>query len=323
MLSRVNTLHHAIVVALLTPLVFPSLVSFAGDQPQAFPLKGDLPGSERLLGEEPTYLVIGEMHGTREIPPLVAVLLRTVSTKGEAVLCLEISASEQASLDSFVRSDGGEAAIAALTASPHWAMRDGRASTGYLAMLQMVRQLVEDGHKVQVAAIDDDWTLKDAPKKLPTAEEALALAAKRDRAMADNVLKVVKQNADASLIVLVGNIHASTKSGAPWHANDKSYKPMACCLKKSLPELVSLNLESAGGQAWVMTDVGVGPRDFQGRDRGKQPFIELYDEPADGYDGVLYIGRMSAAPPAKKQASGIQDALEQLQELLAPVESEE
>jgi hypothetical protein len=96
----------------------------------AFPLSGDIQGSEVLFDNQPVRILIGEIHGTSELPPLVAVLVRSLSLKAETVLCLEIAAREQPLLDAFLASDGGDDAVRALLSGPHWFMPDGRASTG-------------------------------------------------------------------------------------------------------------------------------------------------------------------------------------------------
>lgn len=296
----------------------------ADDEAQRrFPLKEHIRGSEALLSQQKACIVIGEIHGTEETPSLAAVLVRSLSTERKVMLCLEISVSEQDRLDAFLESDGGSDAVSALLSGPHWEMPDGRASAGFLKMIQLVRQLKESGRQVNLAAIDDDQTQDELPQTAPTPEQILAMAIKRDRAMADNVLAVVKQNSNSSIVVLVGNIHARTKEGAPWDSEDKSYKPMACCLKETLPHLTSLKSHSSGGQAWVMTDAGVGPRKFPGRDRGGEPFIELYDQPANGYDSLLYLGAIHASPPAKKHTSFVEFAIERLPKLTEQSENEE
>lgn len=288
-----------------------------GNDLPGFPVKGDLPGSESLLSDSPPCVLIGEMHGTNEIPPLVAVLARTLAKQRETVLCLEVAASEQPRLDRFLQSRGDEQAVADLLAGPHWVARDGRASTGYLAMLQLIRQLVADGRDVRVVAIDIDQDAELAARTAPfTMEEALELGRKRDKQMADNVLAVTKKQPQANLLVLVGNVHANTNEGAPW---DEEYKPMGSHLKKTLPKLVSLNFQSSGGQAWVMSDKNVGPTDFPGVDRGPRPFIELGESGRKGYDGVLYVGRMTASPSAKRGATPA-DIWRRLQEGLPQTE---
>jgi len=47
----------------------------------------------------------------------------------------------------------------------------------------------------------------------------------------------------------------------------------------------------------VMTEHGAGERAFNGKDQGDDPFLLLNKTLEIGYDGVFYIGRISAAKP--------------------------
>ena len=265
-----------------------------------FPLSGGIRGSELLFDNQPVRILVGEIHGTAEIPPLVAVLVRSLSSKAETLLCLEIAASEQPRLDAFFASDGGGGAVRALLSGPHWLMPDGRASKGYLEMLQLVRQLGRSGRRVRVVAIDVDFPLQGAAARQEpiTPEEIVEFSRKRDQQMAVNVQQAVAKYPIANLVVLVGNVHASVHRGTAW---DAEYKPLGWHLKQRLPGLVSLNYQSSGGQAWVMSDKGAaGPRDISGTGRGDKPFVELHETTTSGYDGILYVGRLTAVPAAKE-----------------------
>ncbi len=95
------------------------------DKPIQFVTEGIIKGSESLLKPGATVLV-GEIHGTWETPLVVATLMRRALTKSElGILCLELPVSEQASLDRFLNSDGGDQAIADLLKPPFWACQRG------------------------------------------------------------------------------------------------------------------------------------------------------------------------------------------------------
>lgn len=316
MLLRVR--HLGLLTLSLAPLFV--VHHIRAEQVVEFPLQGDIRGSEELLQREPLHLLIGEVHGTAEIPPLVASLVRSFPIESRTLICLEIAADEQARLDAFLASDGGEAATNALLSGPHWIMPDGRASGGYLKMLNLIRQLARQGRPVSVAAIDVDPLagLKGRTKPL-SQEEILQLSRERDKQMADNVLQAINNHSDSNLVVLVGNVHASVQQGTPW---DAKYKPLGWHLKQELPDLISLNFQTAGGKAWVMTDSTIGePKYFAGTDRGVKPFVELFKTTTAGYDGVLYVGKMTASAPAKKQTSELADLLQQARKLI-PAESD-
>jgi hypothetical protein len=66
---------------------------------------------------------------------------------------------------------------------------------------------------------------------------------------------------------------------------------------QTLPHAIGLNVQSSGGEAWVATEKGVGPTRMNGVDRGRDPFIELFNKPQAGYHGAFYVGQISAADP--------------------------
>jgi hypothetical protein len=72
-------------------------------------------------------LVLGEIHGTREVPAFVASAVCQAVYTGPVVLGLEMPAQPQ--FDAYLASDGGPQAQQALLAAPFWtaAFQDGRA----------------------------------------------------------------------------------------------------------------------------------------------------------------------------------------------------
>jgi erythromycin esterase-like protein len=102
-------------------------------------------------------VLLGEMHGTREIPALVAALIEQRVAHGRReVLALEIDSAEQPRIDRYLASDGGIAARKALLAGEHWieAHHDGRDSAAMLALIERMRHLRATGHAVPVVAFD-------------------------------------------------------------------------------------------------------------------------------------------------------------------------
>lgn len=271
-------------------------------RPIEFPLRNAIRGSELVL-KPPATVLIGEIHGTWETPLLVASLVRSAQVERKpTILCVEIPASEQVSLHEFVRSGGGEDAVAALQSRPHWANPDGRASAGMFGMLELIRRLNRDGGDIRVIAMD--ITLAFAPRD-PNSITPQELARfkeqfkERDRVMAGAVLAARREFPKSNIVVLAGNIHASLTKGLP---GDVQYAPMGWRLSQALPDLKSLQVQFSAGDAWVATEQGIGPTKMKGVDRGNDPFIELSPQPQDGYHGVLYVAKISAAPPVRKQA---------------------
>src|SRR4051812_14079255 len=69
---------------------------------------------------EAGVVLIGDLHGTREIPTFVGALVATVARERPVVLGLEIPPGETPSFDGFLASDGGPAAREHLLADPWW-----------------------------------------------------------------------------------------------------------------------------------------------------------------------------------------------------------
>ena len=268
------------------------------DRPIQFIDQQKIAGTETLIVPGAT-LLIGELHGTWETPVLVATLVRqAVMQEIEVILCVEISSSEQASIDRFLGSDGGDTATQALLKSPHWKNEDGRASVGMFAMLELMRRLRSDGKKLRVVAMDANWMAPEGdiaslpPEKLKELEE---LANGRDREMAKSVFQAREESPEAMVIAYAGNVHTKVIQGAAW---DAKYIPMGWYVSQKVKNLISLDAEVASGQAWVITEQGSGPTKFNGKDRGPQPFVKLFENAASGYHGMLYVGPITAAKPA-------------------------
>ncbi len=268
------------------------------DKPVEFVAADLIRGTDLVLKPAATIL-IGEIHGTWETPVLVASIVQQAVTKHiDTILCIEVPSSEQAAIDRFLNSDGGKRAISSLLSHPHWSNEDGRASVGMFAMLELLRRLRKDGGKIQVVAMDLDL---EAPKGDPASlspdelKRLEKLAAGRDREMAKSVIRAREASPKAIVIAYAGNVHTKVIKGAPW---DPEYIPMGWYVSQRVANVVSLNTETADGQAWVITDRGVGATAMKGKDRGKDPFVEMFDKAESGYHGRLYVGRITAAKPA-------------------------
>jgi len=250
-------------------------------------------------------LLIGEVHGTWETPILVATLVRqAVVEDTETILCIEVSSSEQASLDRFLSSDGGTEAKRTLLKQPHWTNQDGRASIGMFAMLELLRRLRSEGKKLQVIAMDSNWNVPEAdisslsPERLRQLE---VLASERDHEMAKAVVQAREGAAEALIIACAGNVHTRVIKGAAW---DPNYIPMGWYISQKLKDVVSLDTDYASGEAWATTERGSGPTNFGGKDQGPIPFVKMFEDAESGYNGTLYVGRITAAEPAAGKNGG-------------------
>ncbi|WP_146585512.1 ChaN family lipoprotein [Posidoniimonas polymericola] len=266
-----------------------------------FPMAGSIRGSQSLFAGQRAVVLVGEIHGTVEIPLLTAVLLRTASAERAAVLCVEAPTDEQVRLDEFLASDGGESSVRALLAGRHWTSQDGRAGRGHFGLLELSRRLIADGREITVAAIDIPANrIEQLLAEQPTPPRVLEFARQRDRVMAQNVAAAAERNPHANILVLAGSVHTNLQKGVPW---DEEYEPMGSLLHHNKPGLVSLAAETSGGAAWVSTEQGTGPTAISGGDRGEEPFVELSPGAQPDRSGLLYTGPVTAASPMRGNAN--------------------
>ncbi len=186
-------------------------------------------------------LIVGEMHGTREVPALVAEVAAGIGKLKDAagkaqplVVALEMPAQDSGH-QAYLASDGTAGDRKRLLASPFWAKayQDGRASEAMLALIESVRKQARAGGAIKLAAFD-------------MSEAQIAAKVDRDQAMADNLRVIVQDNPAARIVALAGNYHARQSVGAPWNA---AHRFMAGYLTDLAP--FSLHVNAPTGSYWA------------------------------------------------------------------------
>lgn len=143
--------------------------------------------------------MVGELHGTREAPALVAALARHYVDHGPVVVALEVHASEHPRLRAYLASDGNDRARRALRSGAFWNVprerNDGRRTQAMLELVEAARRLRGAGHGIAVLPFDPAGPDQAHPT--------------RDRDMA-TVLRAGFDALPASgrMLVLTGNRHA-------------------------------------------------------------------------------------------------------------------
>lgn len=251
----------------------------------------EIAGEEKLTAP---LVLIGDLHGTREIPAAFGDLVchAAAAHRGQTLLVgLEIPTGEQAAIDTFLAGAGDAAAAQALLAGDFWHRdyQDGRSSEAMLALLGELRRQRQAGLKVVVRGID--------PKQYDSPGE-------RDAGMAANVSAAIDAVHPAQTLVLTGNVHTRTLNGYPWDAK-ADYVPMGARLRAQHAGLIALDVKNLGGSAWMCTTADpkeCGPHDLRRREaNGPIPRIELDPAaaPTTGYDGALFLGPVTASLPAR------------------------
>lgn len=204
----------------------------------AFPSDLDIAAQTLREAAGPNRLVLlGEKHGTREIPDLVAKLASAWSEEGPLLLALEIHRGNQPALRRYLASDGGAHARGALAASRFWKARsdqhDGRRSQDMLDLVEHVRALKAQGRDIFLLAYDVDPT----PSPLPD----------REQRMAARIAAAHAALPQGRLLVLSGNVHAMLKR--PDHAPPQLPVPMGYWLRELAP--YSVDIVASRGAFWA------------------------------------------------------------------------
>jgi hypothetical protein len=193
---------------------------------------GSIGGAEQVLERtDARYVIVGERHGTEEIPAFFADLVCQASERAPVIVGLEIEAPQQASIEAYLQSDGSPAARAALLREDHWRYGDGRASAAMFALLERLRQLRGSGRQITFLAF-----MVPAPD-----------AAARERGMAEAWMAALRAQPRARLLALIGRVHAETQP-IGFAAAAASYVPAAQRLTLSY-----VPFEAARGPRRIMT----------------------------------------------------------------------
>ncbi|MBN8229235.1 hypothetical protein JYK02_17130 [Corallococcus macrosporus] len=242
-------------------------------------------------------MLLGELHGTQEVPRFIAQSVCQLVTSGMPVTVgLELPVENEERITTFLQSQGGEVDWLKLMEAPFWRSPypDGRGSEAVANMLEQLRQLRAQGLDVAVFVYDH-------PK---------LSGQQREDALTKTVLSQVKPQ--RFHLVVSGNVHSRTAKGLPW---DKQYKPMGYLLKGQLDDVTALDMAYDSGTAWICAankqgnKLDCGVKEAKGRDNGDRFFMHAWDSPNnEGYHGVFYVGHVSASEPAVLKGLGNPDA---------------
>jgi hypothetical protein len=197
---------------------------------------------------------------------------------------VEQTTSAQGAINTFLLSDGGQAARAKFLQSLIWngGFRDGRSSQAYMLLFERLRQLYKVGRITSVIAFQ------------PNGE---ADPDKYEQSMAQELVKRSPEN--SLVIALVGAVHAMR---TPVSFGGPAYLPMAGHLPAR--QTSSLVLKGAGGKQWAcQSPTDCGPADvFQ---EGALPDNGLTLTPRKDapYSAVLGIGKPTSPSPPQVPSS--------------------
>ena len=192
-------------------------------------------------------LIVGDYHGSNEIPGFVAQLMSDASASRPVRLGLEMESFEQKPIQVYMASHGNAADRAALLHDDFWTAEDGRESKAIVRLIERVRKLREEGHDVEVFTAVPDYPGDAAIK------QAGGVDAYRSAGMAQAIHNDVVHGAAHPLVIaLMGSAHSAYIG--PNRGKDSTVTER---LLADSPYVVNLDLR--GGSTWGCDSDGCGP----------------------------------------------------------------
>ncbi|NMO14683.1 hypothetical protein HPC49_19980 [Pyxidicoccus fallax] len=273
-----------------------------GEQAPAPECGSAVEGAASLMAQGQT-LLLADPLGTRELPSAALRMLCEASAKGLPVtLAVSLPISEQKLLDAYLASGGtSHDAQELLRGSSFWRRvhQDGRSSRAMLWLVEQARRLRASGRSVSLVAFD--------------AEKATGN--EREAQMAQRLLDYRSQNPDAFLLVLAGGAHVRTTNAG----RGGDFEPLGMRLAKTLPSVKALDVGFTRGtqfscryNVWDAVECNVfaiSPTKQARQASTVSPGVQLFAQPLEeGFHGRLYVGPLSASPPALMAGTAVSAA---------------
>lgn len=222
-------------------------------------------------------ILIGEMHGTQETPPLFSnlVTVASASSNKRIGVGLELPIALQPLIDQAVNKKTDIGAFRELLfANPAWQkfqdFKDGRSSQ---AMLDLIGDLLRLAQSEKISFFFYDTQIND-----------------RNETMARFIGQRVRDQRYDVTFVLSGNIHANR---APRYLGRGQTVPMGYWLQGQGFSVHSYDVRYSEGETWAcMPQCGI--HHLNGYPVGIDH---------EGYDGILFVGPIHASPLAQGAAS--------------------
>jgi hypothetical protein len=237
--------------------------------------------------ERVDYLLVGETHGTKELPTAFAEIVCAALEGGRPIVVgIEQPPSDQPALDAYMASDGGLPAREALIAAPAWAA-DTRFSVAMADLIETLRAWRAAGANLTLVAFDE-------PAGQPGTNAA------REESMARQ-LEAARNARPGSLAVALTGLGHADKEGFV------SMSPPVASMMMHLPpeRSASLAFVRAGGESWRCRREEGATHDVCGAASltAREPALPRGVHAAPGsaaFDGLYSPGVvLTASPPAR------------------------
>lgn len=243
----------------------------------AYPLPPDVRDRLLTLAAQSDVLIFGEMHGTREVPRLVASLLPDLAQRGYQGLTLEIPADVRDTLIDWAEND--EQPLPAFFAAPSF---DGRGNAETLALVRTALRPTNGAGAWQLLCFDK------------AAGEPSGGWPERDAAMARNLAEQQSRFCPGGKVLAVcGNLHSRlVRRSRPDHFSYLLWPSFAAALAEQNSALFvrSVNLAFHAG-----TFYNVAVRTLSDPNRPPLPAPFLAAEPESEHSLELHLPRATAA----------------------------
>jgi hypothetical protein len=226
---------------------------------EPYPLPAKVQDAFGELAAKTDVLILGEIHGTQEVPAVAAALLAPLSKHHYAVLALEVPADQQGPLTDWAT--GKTETVPEFFAKP---LPDGR---GNIQVLSLIRTALSPPFRWQLICFDqsgeneadESQETSKTTKKLSTSfsdVDAIAMSVRRDAFMASNLARQRARLApDAKVLAICGSLHARTSNLRP--ADEGAKTPPDNLMSKLWPSFAAA-LQSSH-PAWQIRSINVVP----------------------------------------------------------------
>lgn len=183
------------------------------------------------------YILIGDWHGSEEIPAFVTALTCAMLERGEHVLlALEMPMDMNETFRRFLSASSKEESTRILFKHSFWDLRGGRTSMAMFEMLMQVHAWRCNGRDVDIRAVDIDYRTVEPDKPLPD----------RNQHMGESTAELGADGKYDRIILLAGIGHVRNRPDDPRIPN---YLPKGSFL--------NIDIDAMGGTRWACG----GPRD--------------------------------------------------------------
>lgn len=243
-----------------------------------------------------SLLIVGEMHGSNEVPALVRAIAEQAVQERPVRLGLEMPSNMQGAIDDYLRSTGSAADRVTLLRSPFWAGRDGRSSKAMLQLIDTVRVLRARSEDINVFAMEPAYPDHQA------VEKAGGYTVVKETGMAASIRRELAGMAPHGLVIaLMGNYHSRYEdadlSGAPGRSVTEQLASLS-------PVVVTPAAVHAQGWNCVAVEGGCAVHAYDSRraPAGSFPRIVVDHSSKQGpFIVTLWLDRTTASLPAAEE----------------------